>query len=341
MRKDVIKTLLEEMIRRSQFVLRKNEIKVTVDFMDGYLINACVGQSIEHEKTYEIHIYNGVIDTLQMSLEEKYFKNFREKDIIAYAFQQSDEYFKLFEEDSLKKRVMNIIGLIIIHNIIFHECGHIVCGHCNKKKYKMSEMVSKNNCNSRYGHQAREMVADWYGVNQSFRALVNSLRSDYQYIISNKEDMSTLKKLFVMFCIALYCQFDLFEVMEGKAEKELDEYVLENRSHPHPYTRLSYCLEAMRESMMDILIEINKISEEEAWMIGNEIAEEAMREVYWFIKNMGDSRFFEMLKTPSIHEAYYRCRKKAWGKRKYKNALIDIKIAKMPSDYMKIMRSKK
>lgn len=155
-----IESELKEAIYRTIGEFTDCDMSVDVKLVVHSEINAGVGRILNKNKEYRIEINTGVIESLQQALEEKYMVNLNEDDFLSYQFAETGIFFRYFDDSTLKNSFMNGMAKFIGYNIVFHECGHILLGHCDRGAKKITEKNSRNNGKMGYGHQARELMAD-------------------------------------------------------------------------------------------------------------------------------------------------------------------------------------
>ena len=274
------------------------KINVEVKLVGNIEINAGVGKIREKNKTYRIEINTGVIDTLRSSLVDKYMRNVEEDDFLYYQFAEDGALFRYFDDSSLKNSFMNCMAKFIEYNILFHECAHILLGHSDTGGKNIIEKNTAIDGKKGYGHQAREFMADWYGIKKAMTVFTFSFAKCSKFSLYNNEDLLLFRKIFVVCFLALFCQFDIFEEtqiykeMSAKTNKDktgifLDEFSeskLKMRTHPHPYVRLNYGLDALKEAMMDVMQIHNSVDSDTSENIVNKLLEVSLGDVFVFLK---------------------------------------------------------
>ena len=154
--------------------------------------------------------------------------------------------FERFKDDTYREDLNNLFATIILLHIFFHECGHISAGHINVSGYMDEEYAPTRN--GSYEIQEHEMVADWLSTNYVFRSIFRVIVPYDNFDF--KEIIAVLKQLTVLYWLSLTIEFQIFDSNHMKA---MDDF--STLTHPHPAVRLFYNIEAMHESIADILIE--------------------------------------------------------------------------------------
>ncbi len=97
-----------------------------------------------------------------------------------------------------------------------------------------------------YEIQEQEMVADWLSTNNIVQWMFYSI---IQYDnFAPEEILAILKHILILNWLSLTIEFQIFD---SNHMDEIDDY--SKLTHPHPAVRLYYNIEAMRESIANIL----------------------------------------------------------------------------------------
>ena len=276
-----------------------------------------------------------------MALTEKYMANFSEEDFLQYQFMSAYSEHDHFDASTLKNSFMNILVLFISHNILYHECGHILLGHCDGKMVKMVEQHNSGSMRGGYGLQAREMLADWYGIKKTMNVFLFSFAQTCGYKITNNSDLLIFRKALFLALVALYCQFDLFEATNNHNKNGFSEYTLEHRTRLHPYIRLFHSCDAMKEAAMDVIEIYNQADPNLSEHIVSELLKTVIDDLLCFLEKMGLINIrFDTFRTELI-ECHYLIRKRAAFKKHSTKPYINFEIQKMPEQYLVALRSLK
>lgn len=317
------------------------DLHVKVKFIENDFINAGVGKVRNQENTYLIQINTGVIDSLKMALTEKYMVYINDEDLLEYQFMCSNSLHNHFDNSTLKNSFMNFIVFFICYNILFHECGHILLGHCDGK---MTEMTEHHNSNSRqggYGLQASEMLADWYGIKMAMSVFLFSFAQTCEYQITNIDDLFTFRKTIFFSLVALFCQFNLFEATSNDDENEFSVYTLEHRTHPHPYIRLFYGCDAIKEAAMDVIEFYNYVDSNISEQVASKILMTVVDDLLCFLEKMGIKHIRSDILRAELIECHYSIRKKAASKKHSTKPYINLQMQNMPEHYLTFIRTLK
>ncbi len=153
--------------------------------------------------------------------------------------------FEHFKDDTYREDLNHLFATIILLHIFFHECGHISAKHINVSGYIDEEYDSTRK--GSYEIQEHEMVADWLSTNYVFRSMFRVIVPYDNF--DSEELIAILKQLTVLYWLSLTIEFQIFD---SNHMKKMDDF--STLTHPHPAVRLFYNIEAMHESIADILI---------------------------------------------------------------------------------------
>lgn len=152
--------------------------------------------------------------------------------------------FERFEDDTYQEDISNLFATIILLHIFFHECGHIYAKHVNVSGNMYVEYDSTRI--GSYEMQEHEMVADWLSTNNIIQGMFYSI---VQYDNFEPEEiLDILKHILILYWLSLTIEFQIFD---SNHMDRIDDY--SKLTHPHPAVRLYYNIEAMRESIANIL----------------------------------------------------------------------------------------
>ncbi len=154
--------------------------------------------------------------------------------------------FERFEEDTYREDLNNLFATIILLHIFYHECGHIYANHVDVSGNMYVEYDSTRI--GSYEIQEREMVADWLSTNNVIQWMFCSIVSYDNF--DPKEILSIFKHIIIFYWLSLTIEFQIFDSNHMDMER-IDD--LSKLTHPLPAVRLFYSIEAMRESMANIL----------------------------------------------------------------------------------------
>lgn len=329
-------------------------LRVDVKLIEDYRINASVGKVTNKDKTYCIQINTGVIESLKSALVEKYMVDFSEKDFLQYQFLSSDSLHNHFDDQTLKNSFFELVIRFVCYNILFHECGHILLGHCDRRKIRIAEQSEHGVMQGGYGLQAREMLADWYGIEKAMNVFLFSFAQTCKYRITDDNDLLIIQKALFLAIVALYCQFDLFEaasVCDGDDSacdacnacdrSEYSECKLKYRTHPHPYIRLVYGCDAIKEATMGVLEYCNSVDSNTSERVVTELIHALNKDFLLFFEKMGLNHVkFDIFRQELI-ECHYLIRKKAASKRHSTKPYVVIPMEKIPREYLTFLRELK
>lgn len=339
MNEDTIKKIERELQHAANSDINHLSLKVEVKLLKNDSINASVRKNINTQMEYTIHIYTGVFDSLKLALEEKYnIAKMDEENFLLYQFSSTSTTHQHYDNSTLQTSFMDIMVKFISHNILFHECGHILLGHCDSRMARTSEQVNKLSHNGGYGLQAREMMADWYGIKRAMKILLYSFDKSCHYNVKEKNDLIVIRKALFTALLALFCQFDLFEASSGSNMHEFTAYNLSLRSHPHPYIRLLYGCDVIKESVMDVIESSQSLNDTVSEEIVDELLNTTADDLLNFLDHMGLNNVKSSLWNPNLIECYYLIWKKAALEKHSTKPYINMKMQKMSTEYLNSIR---
>lgn len=341
MKKDLILQLENEFQKTVEDTIWQFEgygLRVNVHLIENHIINAGVHKVPNTDQTYEIYINTGVIESLKEALDNVYLKAIDDEDFSHYQFESIDTLYRHYENSTAKNSFMDLLVRYISHNILFHECGHILLGHCDGRINEVCEQSSSNSNSGGYGLQSREMMADWYGTKIATSVLLFSFAHECGYRIHSINDIFTVRKILFLALLALYCQYNLFEATEHRID-EFSEQALKKRTHPHPYIRLLYGCDIVKETLMDVFEQINHINASQSEQLMNEIVMSVVDDLLTMLKKMGLSNLGIDSYKRELIECYISIRKKAASRKHSTNPYIKVEMQKMSKAYLESLRS--
>ena len=234
------KEIIEFLYAMSFTLFNELGIEIDIQILKEDKLNA----GVKHVKDnkYCICIYSGCLnlDYRIQNITTRY----TEDDLQFFWRVKGLRIFECFESDTYRENLNNLFASMILVHIFFHECCHILAKHLEGSEGIHEEYDST--LNGSYELQEREMVADWLSTKLVYESI---FRAVVQYDNPDAEEMiSILKQITILYWLSLTIEFQIFD--SNHLEQTDDFSVL---THPHPAVRLYYNLEAMRESMVDIL----------------------------------------------------------------------------------------
>ncbi len=194
------------------------------------------------EKLYCINIFPGCLN-LEYKIEN-ITKRYTSDDLEFFWRVKELRIFERFENDTYREDLNNLFATVILLHIFFHECGHIQAKHVTVSD-RMYEEYDSARIGS-YATQEHEMVADWLSTTFVYQAMFHAVVRGEK--LDSEEIISILKQITVLWWLSLTIEFQIFD---SNHMKQVDDFSV--LTHPHPAVRLYYNLDAMKESMMDIL----------------------------------------------------------------------------------------
>ena len=216
----------------------KNNIVLNIEIPDEFKLNASV-RKVE-EKKYSIKIYPGCLN-LDYRIEN-ITKHYNKDDLEHFKRFKNFVAFDQNENDSYRENLNNLFSTTILFQIFFHEIGHIVAGYVDRTREYIEFDSNETGC---YSKQEQEMVADWIGTKQALITMYSF--AIYGEVKDNEELIVALKELMELYWITLTIEFQIFDTEHSDIDVDFSKL-----THPYPFVRLLYCIEAMREAIMDI-----------------------------------------------------------------------------------------
>lgn len=219
-------------------------IQIEIEIPRDDMLNASV--RYVKDNIYHINIYPSCLnlDYLIQNITKRYTA-----DDLQYFWRFKNlSVFERFEDDTYREDLNNLFATIILLHIFYHECGHIYANHVDAFGNIYAEYDSKRI--GSYEIQEHEMVADWLSTNNVIQWMFCSIVSHDNYDL--EEILSILKHIIIFYWLSLTIEFQIFD-SNHMDMKGIDD--LSKLTHPLPAVRLFYSIEAMRESIADILKE--------------------------------------------------------------------------------------
>lgn len=255
--------------KQSAQFLGDSKINIEIEVLSDIRLNAMV-QSI-NDDTYRISFFSGCLN-LDYAIE-KITQKYTDDDLLFFKKFEKVRAFDSLENDTYREELNNLFGSMILLHIFYHECGHIAANHLEKQNKEFLEYDSTLKGN--YEHQEREMVADWLATKYLFSSIYQLVIEDDQP--SPKKIISILKHTANLYWLSLSIEFQIFDSNHGREKADFSKL-----THPHPTVRLYYSIEAMQESMMDILNSYG-LEDSESEPLSKEIIEEFYHMIRAFI----------------------------------------------------------
>lgn len=225
------------------------KLNIKIYLINDAMINAAVCKC---GNTYYISLFRGVINDIKDFVLNFIIKNFPHKffkSCFKKTYRSTKNVFEFFkEEDCEDYYLANNIANNILFLIVYHEIGHIFCGHQEKSNSNNKLFMEANRCkDGNICGQAKELMADFFG-------LINSLSI---YTATYNKSFEEYSFYQCCYLISLYSLYIYFEKNE-KEEYNTYEKLLE-RSHPHPAVRLLYMMDFLGEETEYELKELYKV----------------------------------------------------------------------------------
>lgn len=223
---EIIRLQMVDVLERLSEEILDKKLNFYIFWIDDDSVNASV---VKIENAYCIGLFRGIITSLIDHINTFYVNGI---EIVDNSFLLPEKmYFKVMDDSEDKGRLGNYIFTMSFFYIIMHEFGHILCGHEDKENINFRNMNFEQNAEKKGGYksQAKEYMADFYGIANSLNMMLASFHSSKEEIIN---------------CVGLYLTavqsiFWIFNV----TKKSLEESDCSKDTHPHPIVRMGYFLD--------------------------------------------------------------------------------------------------
>lgn len=216
-----IQSSLEKMVNSIAKQIILEGLNISIFWVNSDEVNAVVTK-IDSE--YCIGIFKGLTTSLLDHIETYYNNGQCNFSGIEYPSKRLE--FSIIKEDKGAMKLGNYIFSMALFYFVMHEFGHILCGHCDTEKVLSLLFENDNDKKGGYEAQAKEYIADFYGVANSYSMLTASC---LEYI----GDIGRLSSLYVT---AIHSILWIFSFNK----KSIDQCDCSRLTHPHPYVRISY-----------------------------------------------------------------------------------------------------
>ena len=148
-------------------------------------------------------------------------------------------YFDVLKDDSEQGRLGNYIFTLAFFYLAMHEYGHILCGHCDKM-LSMSLFFEQNkDAKGGYDAQAKEYMADFYGVANSLNLMLCSF-------------LDTSSDIGIIICLYITAIHSIFWIFNAR-NAPLDCCDCSIMTHPHPMVRMGYFFQLIEDELQHSL----------------------------------------------------------------------------------------
>lgn len=212
---------LEVLIKESSEYYLKCPICVRFFWIDSFEINACVAKI---DDTYCVGLFRGITTSLVDHIKTFYQTGLETLEGIEIP--SKNLCFDVLKDDSKQGKLGNYIFTLAFFYLAMHEYGHIMCGHCDKELSTRLFFEQSKDIRGGYDAQAKEYMADFYGVAHSLTMVQCSF-------LSHLLDIGIITYLYIT---AIHSIFWIFNVRKDPL-KDCD---CSTMTHPHPMVRMGY-----------------------------------------------------------------------------------------------------
>lgn len=231
-----LRSIMKELL--GQKILNTN-IKAKIYLIDNANIN---GSVCKCGSTYYISLFRGVIGGLKdfvssFILDRLPYEFFNEKFSKIYEIKHNVFYF--FKEGECEHyQLANYITNNILLLVLYHELGHILCGHQETMSMEGSVFMEANqNKKASILSQSKEFMADFFSMISTLSVYDSTYHDSLEEYTFNH----------CCYLIALYSLYIYFEGYQIQKDDSIGTYEeLFERSHPHPAVRLQYMMDFMQ-----------------------------------------------------------------------------------------------
>lgn len=245
----------------SSGICKQYDFQITIESSNKGGFNA--GVSKLKEKQYIVIIYSDCFNL--NNIIEKITCRYTKDDLNFFWRLKNLNIFENQEEDNYRDELNNLISTIILLHVFFHECGYIIAGHVEGLVQEYIEYDSLKSGN--FIIQEHEIVADWLSTKYLYQLMYYTVVKGEKLKLD--ELLSVFTQITVLCWLSLTIEFQIFDSIHNVSVKDCI-----NSTHPHPAVRLYSNLDAMRESMADILLVQYDVTAEEAEDYMNQIINE-------------------------------------------------------------------
>lgn len=227
-----ISFFLKELLTELTNIVADKKIEFSIFWIDSSDVNASV---VKIKDTYCIGLFRGIITSLKDHIENYYVDNNKIKGNTLRL--TKNLYLNAFDASNENAKLGNYIFTMAFFYIIMHEFGHILCGHADKTLDTIIEMNYEQNekTTGNYNRQAKEYMADFYGIANSLNMILASFHSSMEELID---------------CIGIYSTAiqSVFWIFNFYS-KDFHGQDWGKNTHPHPIVRMKYCLALVEEEL--------------------------------------------------------------------------------------------
>lgn len=215
---------LEHLIIDSSKQYLEHPICVRFFWIDNHEVNACVTKI---EDIYCIGLFTGITTSLIQHIKKFYQNGLG--DLEGIELPSKNLYLDVLNDESKQGKLGNYIFTLAFFYLAMHEYGHILCGHCDKKMSMSLFFEDDKNTKGCYNEQAKEYMADFYGIANSLSLMLCSY-------LTNLSDIGIITTLYIT---AVHSIFWIFN--DGFIP--LEKCNCNVMTHPHPMVRMGYFFE--------------------------------------------------------------------------------------------------
>lgn len=225
---------LEFLIKESSKQYLKDPICVRFFWIDHCDVNACVTKI---DDTYCVGLFSGITTCLIDHIKTFYQDGLEELEGIELP--SKNLYFDVLKDDSKQGKLGNYIFTLAFFYLAMHEYGHILCGHCDKMLSRNLFFEQNKDAKGCYEAQAKEYMADFYGVANSLTLMLCSF-------LNNLSDIGIITTLYITAVHSIFWIFNARTVPLGCCDCSI-------MTHPHPMVRMGYFFQLIEDELQHSL----------------------------------------------------------------------------------------
>ena len=195
-------------------------------------VNAnCIKSRID-DSMYYIGLNFGLIEELIEHSTYKYKSSCFKNTLDEYENSSQRIYFDVMDLQDIKFNPAKALRVnIMLSYIIFHEVGHILCGHCEPSEKE--KLTGKYHFSDNYLYQAEEYMADYFAVVSAF-----------SYLRHMEKQMDCTQ-------ISTYFAASIIEYWKTilSNERSISFYFGKEIDHPHSLVRMKYMCKWIKSEM--------------------------------------------------------------------------------------------
>ncbi|MBE5983297.1 MAG: hypothetical protein E7248_08365 [Paenibacillaceae bacterium] len=227
-------TEYESMLKDLSKQVTEKDLKIRIYWIENDSVNATV---VKIQDTYCIGLFSGITTSLIDHINHYYRDGINEFD--GLELPTISAFYNVTESSTNEGKLGNYIFTMSFLYLVMHEFGHIICGHCEKENDIAVLFEEMRNEGGNYFKQAKECVADFYGVINSYDYFLPSC-------LGHLGDIGLITTLYItsvhtIFWIFAFNKDSIHDTNHSKL------------THPHPVIRMTYFFILIENELRNML----------------------------------------------------------------------------------------